>query len=141
VLVGPPGVWALEVKNFSGEYRNIGEGWEWKSGKNWKAAGVNPSRQANNSAIRLKNFLKADHISVFVNSIVIWANPESPLDVENPSVAVWSHDRLADELGNIWQGEKLSESDRKQIIEKLTKLCERQRNGNENQRSRRYKQV
>jgi len=27
VLVGPPGVWALEVKAFNGEYRNVGEQW------------------------------------------------------------------------------------------------------------------
>ena len=130
VLVGPPGVWALEVKNFRGEYRNTGETWEWKNGKNWKAAKVNPSRQANNSAYRLKNFLKADHVNVFVNSAVIWANSESQLTVENPSVAVWRYDRLPDELGNIWQGENLSEAERDKIVEKLTKLCEEQRNKN-----------
>ncbi len=31
---------------------------------------------------------------------------------------------LVDELGNIWQGEKLSEMERKKIVEKLSKLCE-----------------
>jgi Nuclease-related domain len=124
VLVGPPGIWALEVKNFHGAYRNIGEKWEYKSGKNWKLASINPSRQANNAAYRLKNFLKADNVNVFVNSAVIWANSESQLTVENPSVAVWRYDRLPDELGNIWQGEKLSEIERNKIVEKLTKLCE-----------------
>jgi hypothetical protein len=127
VLVGPPGVWALEVKNFRGEYRNTGETWEWKNGKNWKAAKVNPSRQANNSAYRLKNFLKADNVNVFVNSAVIWANSESHLTVENPSVAVWRYDRIPDELGNIWQGEKLSPTERNKIVEKLTMLCEQQK--------------
>jgi hypothetical protein len=130
VLVGPPGVWALEVKNLRGEYHNIGETWEWKNGKNWKAARGNPSRQANNSAYRLKNFLKADNVNVFVNTVVVWANPESPLLVENPSVAVWRYDRLPDELGNIWQGERLSETERNKIVEKLIKLCERQKQNN-----------
>jgi hypothetical protein len=127
VLVGPPGIWALEVKNFRGEYRNIGETWEWKNGKSWKAALGNPGRQAQNSALRLKNFLKADNLNVFVNNAVVWANSESQLTTENPSVAVWRYDRLPDELGNIWQGEKVSEVDRTKIVEKLTKLCERQR--------------
>ena len=127
VLVGPPGVWALEVKNLHGEYRNTGDIWEWKNGKNWKAAPVSPSTQAQNGAYRLKNFLKADRVNVFVHTAVIWANPESQLTVENPSVTVWQFDRLADELGNIWQGEKLSELERNKIIEKLSKLCERQR--------------
>jgi hypothetical protein len=127
VLVGPPGVWALEIKNFRGKFRNTGETWERKNGKNWKPATVNPSRQVQNSAYRLKNFLNADRVNVFVNAAVVWANSESPLAVENPSVAVWRYDRLADELGNIWQGEKLTQAERNKIVEKLTKLCERQK--------------
>jgi len=128
VLVGPPGVWALEVKNFTGEYRNIGESWHYKRGKNWKIAPKNPSKQVSKNMYALKDFLKADHVNVFVNSAVVWANQESSLSVENPSAAVWRYDRLADELGNIWQGEKLSKSEQNKITEKLTKLCERQKN-------------
>jgi hypothetical protein len=127
ILVGPPGVWVLEVKNFRGEYRNIGDTWEYKHGKHWKTASTNPSRQANNNALRLKNFLKADSIDVFVNQAVVWANQESPLTVENPSVAVWQYGRLPDELGNIWHGEKLSEAARNKIADKLSMLCERQK--------------
>ncbi len=127
VLVGPPGIWVLEVKNFNGEYRNIGDGWELRKGKTWKKALVNPSRQANNNSLNLKNFLKAENINTYVNPIVVWANPESPLTVENPMVAVWQFTQLSDELGNIWQGEKLSQTERDKIIEKLTKLCERRK--------------
>jgi hypothetical protein len=47
--------------------------------------------------------------------------------VENPTVAVWSYNRLPDELGNIWQGAKLSGIEQNKIIEKLTKLCEVQK--------------
>jgi Nuclease-related domain len=125
VLVGPPGVWVLEVKNFRGKYRNIGESWEYLRGKKWKTASSNPSRQSFKNALRLANFLKADGLNVFVNAAVIWANEESPLFVENPSVAVWTYNRLADELGNIWQGEKVTQSERKKITDKLSKLCER----------------
>ncbi len=128
VLVGPPGIWALEVKNYHGEYRNIGETWELRNGKNWKSAKRNPSRQANNNSLRLKNFLQADKVNVFVNAAVIWANSEGVLTVENPTVTVWRSSRLADELGNIWQGEKISEAERNKIVEKLTKLCEQQKN-------------
>ena len=128
VLVGPPGVWALEVKNFHGKYRNIGEHWEYRNGKAWKAASTNPSRQVLNNAYRLKNFLKADHLNVFVETAVVWANQDSHLSVENPSVAIWHYDRLPDELGNIWQGEKLSQEERNKIVDKLTKLCLKHRN-------------
>jgi hypothetical protein len=127
VLVGPPGVWVLEVKNFQGQYRNVGETWEYRHGKNWKALHKSPSRQANDNAIRLKKFLQADNLKVYVNDVVVWANEESPLHVENPSTAVWMFNRLPDELGNIWQSKKLSTEERIKIAEKLNKLFESQK--------------
>ncbi len=127
VLVGPPGIWVLEVKNLSGEYRNVGEAWEFRSGKRWKPAFVNPSRQALNSAVRLANFLKADNLNVFVNPVVVWANSDSLLRVEDPTVSVWFINRLVDELGNIWQGERLSKSEREKVNDKLFRLCAQQK--------------
>jgi hypothetical protein len=125
VLVGPNGVWNLEIKTLSGKFANIGEIWQCLERKQWKNMKRNPSVQARNNALRLKNLLSADHISVFVKPVVVWANPESPLRVENPSVAVWSLDRLEEELGNIQEGKEITESDQKKIIEKLTKLIGR----------------
>jgi hypothetical protein len=122
VLVGPPGVWVLEVKNLRGDYRNIGETWEYRQGGKWKTASASPSRQATRNAARLGDFLLADHLKTWVNPAVVWANEESPLFVENPSSAVWMINRLPDELGNIWESEKLSKDDRNKIAEKLTKL-------------------
>ena len=127
ILVGPPGVWALEVKNFRGKYRNIGDKWELIKKNKWTKAQVNPSNQALKNAVRLSQFLKANRIDVFVTGVVIWANPESPLTVENPSIAVWMFEQLQDEIGNVWQKEKLSEDGRKLIDEKLTDLCRRNR--------------
>jgi hypothetical protein len=129
ILLGSPGVWVLEVKNFSGEYRNIGETWEYRQGKNWKIADSNPSRQAFRNAVRLRNFMKADNINVFVNAVVVWANEESPLTVENPTTPIWMFNQLSDELGNIMQVDKISEDERKKIAEKLYKLCESKKNG------------
>ena len=127
VLVGPSGVWVLEIKTFTGEYRNIGEHWEYLNGNRWKLVKKSPSRQAQNNAVRLSNFLKADSIQQWINPAVIWANPDSPLSIENPLTAVWSLDRLSDELGNIWRDESVSETTRNQIVEKLTKLVEDQK--------------
>jgi hypothetical protein len=124
VLVGPPGVWVLEVKNLRGEYRNIEDRWEYRRGKRWTTAKTNPSRQVRSDAIRLANFLKADHLNLYVNDAVVWANQETPLIVDNPSVAVWIYQRLADELGNIWQVEKLSKAEREKITAKLSRLIE-----------------
>ncbi len=124
VLVGPPGIWALEIKTFAGEYRNIGEQWEYRAGKRWQLYKPSPSRQARNNAARLSEFLKADRLKQWVEPAVIWANRPTPPLVENPTVAVWTLERLPEELGNLWQDKTILESDRTRIIEKLAKLCQ-----------------
>ncbi len=129
VLVGPTGVWAVEVKTFTGEYRNIGERWEYRVGNRWKLLKSSPSRQAQNNAARLAGFFRADGIRQWVTPVVAWANPENPPSVENPMVAVWTLDRLPEELGNIWQGRTVEESVRARIIEKLTTLCRTETKG------------
>lgn len=127
VLVGPPGVWALEVKNLAGRFRNVGERWEFQAGRRWKPLRQNPSLQAQRNARQLANFLRADGLKQWVETAVVWANPESPLEVENPIVAVWPLDRLAEEVGNLWQGRTIAEPDRRRIIEKLERLCQKQK--------------
>ncbi len=122
VLIGPPGVWVLEVKNYRGEYRNIGATWEYRQGKNWKLLKSSPSQQALNGAVRLSNFLKADGIKTFVNPVVVWAADDGQISVENPQVAVWTYQHLADELGNLWQEKRLSQTELEKIIWKLAKL-------------------
>jgi hypothetical protein len=126
VLVGPVGVWALEIKTLSGEYRNIGERWEYRAGNDWKLAKAGPSRQARNNASILGNWFKADGVRQWVTPAVVWANSGSLVRVENPSVAVWTLDRLPEEVGNLWQDKEIAEETRAVIVRKLTLLC---RNG------------
>ncbi len=127
VLVGPPGVWVLKIKNLAGQYKNDGNEWEYRSAKNWKRMKKDPSDQARKNAARLGEFLEADDIRQWVKSAVIWANSDSPISVKNQSVAVWPIDRLEDELGNIVELKGLSDAFRQKICEKLTKLIERQK--------------
>lgn len=127
VLVGPAGIWVLEIKTLAGDFRNIGDQWEFRAGNKWKNAKTNPSRQVKKNAICMRSFLEADHIKKWVNTAVVWANPESPLILENPSEAVWKLDRLPDEFGNISYGRNISEDDQQKIIKKLSRLIERQK--------------
>jgi hypothetical protein len=124
VLVGPSGIWALEIKNYTGEYRNRGETWEYKAGKRWKLLKKSPSSQAARNAAWLHDFLRADGIRQWVDKAVIWANPENPPEVKDQAVAVWTFDRLSDELGNLQQQCTLDEERQVKIVEKLTALCQ-----------------
>lgn len=124
VLVGPPGIWVLEVKCLNGEYRNTGEQWEYRAGNTWKVMEKrNPTRQARNNAVHLAGFLRADGIRQWVEPAVVWANPDATPAVQNPMVAVWPYERLADELGNLQRGRKLDEATQAKVVEKLTALC------------------
>lgn len=124
VLVGPPGVWALEVKAFNGEYRNVGEQWEYRAGNRWQLVKPSPSRQVQDNAARLSAFLRADGIKQWISPVVVWAKPDSPLLVENPTAAVWRLDRLPEELGNIWVEQAIQEPILARIVEKLTALSQ-----------------
>jgi hypothetical protein len=126
ILVGPLGVWVLEIKNLNGEYRNIEDRWEYRRGKKWKSANTNPSRQAENNAIRLSSFFKADNIRQWITPAVVWANSGNPLSVQNPSTAVWLLDRLPDELGNLSGSKPIPNERQAIIVDKLTKLCDQQ---------------
>jgi len=123
VLVGPPGVWAVEVKTLSGEYRNVGEAWQYRAGSRWKRVSKSPSRQASNGAIALKEFLRADGIATYIPAVVAWADQEGRVSIQDPTVPVWTLDRLEDELGNLWNGHSLKPADRERIVEKLTRVC------------------
>lgn len=93
ILVGPNGVFALEVKARNGAFRYTGKLWEYqnRSGE-WKRFDGNvPSQQAKRNAKRLNTYLKECNLDVFVNPRLAWANPNLKLVVP-PEVPVWFMD-------------------------------------------------
>ncbi|MBK9210797.1 MAG: NERD domain-containing protein [Anaerolineales bacterium] len=112
VLVGPSGVWVLEVKAFTGEYRNIGEQWEYRIGNRWNLYKKSPSRQAKNNAVRLSDFFKADNISQWVNSALSGPirKTRSPWKTHPRQYGHWIDCRM--NLGNVaWRSDsRLRES-------------------------------
>lgn len=124
VLVGPSGVWAIEVKALHGEYRNSGETWEFRSGGRWNQLRKSPSRQARRNAIALAEFLRADGINAYVTAVVAWVSQGSNVAIDNPSVAVWTIDRVEDELANLRNGRRLDATSHERIVDKLTRLCQ-----------------
>lgn len=122
VLVGPPGVWAVEVKALVGRYRNAGDTWERRVGAGWRRLPKSPSSQARRHAAQLSGFLAADGIKLFVSPAIAWAAEDGHLEIENPTVPVWTMDRLEDEVGNLWNGRRLDPATRDRITDKLSKL-------------------
>jgi hypothetical protein len=124
LLVGPAGLWLLEIKSYRGAYRNTGEKWEIYRGGRWKPAERSPSTQVRRNAVALNSFLKAKGIVTWVNPVVVWANPEAELRVEQPCTAVWTLELIHDELGKVLSTPTGKEEVPRRASEELTRLCE-----------------
>lgn len=123
VLVGPAGVWVLEVKTLSGSYRNHGDAWQYRTKHGWRNAKADPGHQARKNAKRLKDYLKAVDPSLWVECAVVWAHPTSELLVENPLTPVWRVKDLPSMLNDMWQHEPLRKEAQEAICVSLEKLC------------------
>lgn len=127
VLIGPSGVWVLEIKTFNGQYRVIGDQWQHKKNQTWKPVKSDPTRQAVNNAKRLSDFIKNNNqIKLWVTPVVVWANPGSTLTVQNSTTNIWRLEQLTDEIGNLWGNPKVSDADQKILVDKLRQLCHNQ---------------
>ena len=122
VLVGPPGVWVLEIKNYSGHWQNVGEQWQYRDKKGWQPYKKSPSQQANKNAAALRNFLQANGVQQWIYPAVVWANPDTPLQARNVMVPVWQYNLIDEELGNLWQNKPLSPTHLEAIKSKLEAL-------------------
>jgi hypothetical protein len=122
VLVGQAGIWVFEVKAYNGEYRNRGDNWETHIGSKWISAFKNPTKQARANAMALNQFLTGKNLSYWVNPIVVWANPESTVSLEAPTIPVLTLDNLTTELRKLDSKNKLSEEKMGQVVEALKSL-------------------
>ncbi len=122
VLVGPTGIWALEVKNFTGVYRYVRNRWERTTKRGWEPVKSDPAAQARRNAARLHGFLEADDMAQYVNGVVVWANPDSPIEVADSDTPVWKLDRLEAPLTIARSRSALPSERLARIREKLERL-------------------
>jgi hypothetical protein len=88
VLTGPKGIFALEVKAYSGYNRNVGKRWQRRVFGFWRTSDRNPTRQALQNATRLHNHLSQHGVEVWVEPRIVWAG-QGKLWLEKPAVRVW----------------------------------------------------
>jgi hypothetical protein len=91
VLVGPRGVFALEVKAYTSRTRNTREKWQYRRYGRWHRLSGHPGRQAKGNARRVGDHLRAQGIDVWVEPRVVWAGP-GKLSFYKPAVRIWQLD-------------------------------------------------
>ncbi|MFB3889507.1 MAG: nuclease-related domain-containing protein [Candidatus Bathyarchaeia archaeon] len=88
VLLGPNGVFVIEVKNWSGRITCHGDEWQ-RENRHGKRESSSPSKQAKKNAIRVKSAIESSGSrGVWVEGIVVFTNPNSDLQVNHAAVPV-----------------------------------------------------
>jgi len=126
ILLGSGGVWAFEVKAFTGEYRANGDCWQYKSRWGWRTMRKSPSEQARRNARNVKDYLDLNGMNVkWVQPVVIWACEDKQLTVSVPTTPIWRLSELSDRVEEFWQGRKLSDDQIQQAVAILNEAVEK----------------
>jgi len=130
VLVGPGGVWVLEVKTLGGTLR-VRERALWErrgAGPHWSAMEENPSKQAQRNALRLRDFLQREAVDVrFVEPAVVLAKGHPVEHFTSASPPVWLIGELGDRMATVSSLSALREVDQERIVACLREQVTRQR--------------
>ncbi len=124
-LVGPGGVWALEVKAFRGTVRVVNGTWERQTKRGWKRLGKNPSKQATNNATRLNGFLQQQGITRYVEKAVILSEPQAISNFEHAE-DVWILPQVENRAATLSTRTPPTEDEIKRIAELFRNLATKQ---------------
>jgi hypothetical protein len=122
VLVGPGGIWALEVKAYTGNYRVENGRWYKETSNGHQARQLyGPGKQVRDNATRLCAFLKENGVTrgSFVDPAVVLAQ-DYPIEVISSGTDIWFLDTLDTKLANLKVSKKLSSGQVETIAAILT---------------------
>lgn len=96
IVISPKGVHTIETKNYRGKIYGNADEKEWLQvlGHNHKTSFYNPVKQGNKHSLNLSKHLENSGFKTWVNTIVIFPNPEVKLKVFSPKVNVIHLDEL-----------------------------------------------
>jgi hypothetical protein len=91
VLVGPGGVWAVQVKSFSTPLRCSTDAWEYRRGRRWVRCDAkhDPAAQVTRQAMMLHDFLARNGIDRFVERAIALAEAVPAAYVADSPVPIW----------------------------------------------------
>lgn len=115
VLIGPRGIYALEVKAYSGYHRNEGKKWQKRLLGVWRTVDSNPTRQVLRNAQRLHDYLESQGVDVWVEPRVVWAG-SGRVWLERPAAPVWQFSHPEHIQKDLQDGKPLSPEVVRQLV-------------------------
>jgi len=126
VLVGPSGLWAIEVKAYSKETRVNGDKWQYKNKWVWHNLTRHPGKQARRNSVRLKEYLDQKGInSGWVQPIIVWAGEEKLLITYEPEIPVWKISEIPEHVEELWRQRRLKEDQIQEISKILDEVIKK----------------
>jgi hypothetical protein len=122
VLVGPAGVWALEVKAYSAPVRVQNKVWEYLSGKKWRTLD-DPVGQVRKNAQLLRYYLDQYGLARHIEAAVVLAKPQQASNFGPTDEPVWFQFEVEGKLTGLnSMPATITEADRERILSTLTAL-------------------
>lgn len=131
VLVGSAGIYVLEIKSYSGRFKNQGDQWWWRRYQpGWRQLSDNPSHQATANAARLGEYLQqAIGQKAWVEPRVVWAGP-GKLHIEGkPAVYIWFLDKMSVYAGELLRLPARRVDAMQRVLEALQGVVEAEKRG------------
>jgi hypothetical protein len=127
VLVGPGGIWVVEVKAFGGTLRVRNQLWERQTKRGWAKLDTNPVGQVKGNAQRLYDFLQRKGITInWVEPAIALAKPQRVSDIVSPDLPVWLITTLPQQVANLTTRKPLTVPEIQQIVAVLRSESEKQ---------------
>jgi hypothetical protein len=121
VLVGPDGVWAIEVKSYKNPLRLQGAQWEIQK-KKWQPLRENPTAQVTRNAARLKGYLEQYGIRRFMHGAIVLQGPHPISNFKASENPVWLFNNLEERVATLRTNIPPSEKEIQQIVAGLKGL-------------------
>ena len=124
ILVGPSGIFVLEVKAFSGNYRYDGKQWQYQTKrKNWVAPDKNPMEQMVANRNRVYRHLKAKTFELPVQGRLVWAGSGFVKATGHRNELWFAKDDAQWIKADVTKRRPLDASKIEQVHAELTRLC------------------
>ncbi len=125
VLVGPGGIWAFEVKNYTGNFRVVNGRW-YNETSNGHMARVRwgPGAQVLNNARRLHAYLKEQRVTQgnYVDRAVIMSG-DAPVEVLSTGTDIWMLDQLDVQLASLKSRKRYRPDHVLRVVSVLERAC------------------
>jgi len=126
VLVGPGGVWAVEVKSSRFTVRIEGKKWELQVRGRWITERDNPSDQITITARLLNDFLKRQAITRWVERAIALASPQPISNFDLSEIPVWLLPTIEERVDHLSTRIPPTEKETQQIVAIFKDLAAKQ---------------